>query len=482
MGCRADGKLEGEHHVAQRREVSPGGILAARPSIREIEPMMIPGHYFPITPPMSPWLIVVLSLFGLGLLAETIVLYLLWRRLSGVERRMESAQSELPNELRKLTGNIHSLLKEDLHALKSEVTRFIDQRASRRVGGLSCHEVLQHAVRVSADGEQTFDETDLVRRLGSHISDVLEAMPEAKIFIDLRHGSIQGDDRPSSPVRWACGGLFAVGLEGPADDASVLEKIVTLLESVAKVDLVKALSVFLKSRSANRAAERMNAILKVTRSTFDFLKTSRMTRTEAAASYLSRLEVAIVLGGYNVAEQIQWSTETGTILFDLHAIGRHAAHELDRFTVDLPTTGLSSIRSGPAVERVNKLRSVLNEFRETAYVAQLSMLAQLLGLNIYSLLDISAVRIDGEVAAQLEYFEHLKMATTRFATTLRRLLDKKALDAVFQGSLEKERQEAQTIVDNVVADLKSVERDASAAMARIRSGERLLIPTDALKP
>ena len=101
---------------------------------------------------MSPWLIVVLSLFGLGLLAETIVLYLLWRRLSGVERRMESAQSELPNELRKLTGNIHSLLKEDLHALKSEVTRFIDQRASRRVGGLSCHEVLQHAVRVSADG------------------------------------------------------------------------------------------------------------------------------------------------------------------------------------------------------------------------------------------------------------------------------------------------------------------------------------------
>ena len=71
---------------------------------------------------------------------------------------------------------------------------------------------------------QTFDETDLVRRLGSHISDVLEAMPEAKIFIDLRHGSIQGDDRPSSPVRWACGGLFAVGLEGPADDASVLEK------------------------------------------------------------------------------------------------------------------------------------------------------------------------------------------------------------------------------------------------------------------
>ena len=134
------------------------------------------------------------------------------------------------------------------------------------------------------------------------------------------------------------------------------------------------------------------------------------------------------------------------------------------------------------MERVNKLRSVLNEFRETAYVAQLSMLAQLLGLNIYSLLDISAARIDGELAAQLEYFEHLKMATTRFATTLRRLLDKKALDAVFQGSLEKERQEAQTIVDHVVADLKSVERDASAAMARIRSGERLLIPTDALKP
>lgn len=477
MGCRADGKIEGERHVAQHREVSAGGILAARPSIREIEPMMIPGHYFPITPPMSPWLIVALSLFGLGLLAETIVLYLLWRRLSAVERRMESAQSDLPNELRTLAGNIHSLLKEDLHALKSEVTRFIDQRASRRVGGLSSHEVLQHAVRVSADGEQTFDETDLVRRLGSHISDVLEAMPEAKIFIDLRHGSIQGDDRPNSPVRWACGGLFAVGLEGHADDASVLEKIVTLLESVAKVDLVKALSVFLKSRSANRAAERMNAILKVTRSTFDFLKTSRMTRTEAAASYLYRPEVAIVLGGYNVAEQIQWSTETGTILFDLHAIGRHAAHELD-----LPTTGLSSIRSGPAVERVNKLRSVLNEFRETAYVAQLSMLAQLLGLNIYSLLDISAVRIDGEVAAQLEYFEHLKMATTRFATTLRRLLDKKALDAVFQGSLEKERQEAQTIVDNVVADLKSVERDASAAMARIRSGERLLIPPDALKP
>src|SRR5579863_9481837 len=97
----------GERHVAQRREVSTGGILAARPSIREIEPMMIPGHYFPITPPMSPWLLVVLSLFGLGLLAETIVLYLLWRTLSGVERKMESAQSDLPNELRNLTCNVH---------------------------------------------------------------------------------------------------------------------------------------------------------------------------------------------------------------------------------------------------------------------------------------------------------------------------------------------------------------------------------------
>jgi hypothetical protein len=304
----------------------------------------------------------------------------------------------------------------------------------------------------------------------------------AKIFIDLRHGSIQGDDPPGSNVRWACGGLFAVGCEGQADHASVLEKIVTLLESAAKVDLVKALSVFLKSRSENRTAERINAILKTTRSTFDFLKTSRMTRTEAAASYLSRLGGAIVLGGYNAAEQIQWSTETGIILFDLHAIGRHAAHELDRFTVNLPNTGLISIRSGPAMERVKELRLVLNDFRETAYVAQLSMLAQLLGLHIYSLLDISAARIDGEVVAQLEYFEHLKMTTTRFATTLRQLLDKKVLDAAFQGPLEKERHEAQTIVDNVVADLESVERDASVAIARIRSGERLVIPTDALQP
>jgi hypothetical protein len=70
---------------------------------------------------------------------------------------------------------------------------------------------------------------------------------------------------------------------------------------------------------------------------------------------------------------------------------------------------------------------------------------------------------------------------------LQRLSDSswiKALDAVFQGSgsLEKERQETQTIVDTVVADLESVERDASAAIARIRSGERLVIPTDALKP
>jgi len=431
---------------------------------------------------MSPWLLVVLSVIGLGLLAGTIVVYLLWRRLSGVERRMEFAQRDLPNELHNLTRHIRSLLKDDLDALKSEVTGFIDQRASRRVGGLSSHEVLQHAVRVSADREQTFDETVLVRWLGSHMSDVLEAMPEAKIFIELRHGSIQGDDRPGTHVRRACGGLFAVEYEAQADHASALEKIVTLLESVAKVDLVKALSVFLKSRSANRTIERMNAILKATRSTLDFLKTSRITRTEAAASYLSRLGGAIVLGGYNVAEQIQWSTETGTILFDLHAIGRHAAHELDRFTVDLPNTGLISIWSGPAVERVNKLRSLLNEFRETAYVAQLSMLAQLLGLHIYSLLDISAARIDGEVAAQLEYFEHLKMTTTRFATTLRQLLDKKALDAVFEGSLEKERQETQTILDNVVADLESVERDASDAIARIRSGERLVIPTDALKP
>jgi hypothetical protein len=431
---------------------------------------------------MSPWLLVVLSLIGLGLLAETIVLYLLWRRLSGVERRLEFAQRDLPNELRNLTGHIRTLLTDDLDALKSEVTGFIDQRASRRVGGLSSHELLQHAVRVSADREQTFDETGLVRWLGSHMSDVLEAMPEAKIFIELRHGSIQGDERPGPNVRRACGGLFAVGYEGQADHASVLEKIVTLLESAVKVDLVKALSVFLKSRSANRTIERMNAILKATQSTLDFLKTSRMARTEAAASYLSRLGGAIVLGGYNVAEQIQWSTETGTILFDLHAIGRHAAHELDRFSVDLPKTGLISIRSGPAVERVNKLRSLLNEFRETAYVAQLSMLAQLLGLHIYSLLDISTARIDGEVAAQLKYFEHLKMTTTRFATTLRQLLDKKALDAMFEGPLEKERQETQTIVDNVVADLESVERDASAAIARIRSGERLVIPTDALKP
>lgn len=430
---------------------------------------------------MSSWLLVVLFLIGLGLLAGTIVLYLLWRKLSGVERRMESAQRDRAKELDNLTDHIRSLLKDELGALKSEVTGFIDQRASRRVGGLSSHEVLQHAVRVSADLEQSFDETGLVRWLGSHMPDVLEAMPEAKIFIDLRHGSIQDDDRPGSHVRWACGGLFAVGYEGQADHANVLEKIVTLLESAAKVDLVKALSVFLKSRSANRTVERMNAILKAARLTLDFVKTSRMTRTEAAASYLARMGGAIIVGGYNVAEQIQWSTETGTILFDLHAIGRHAAHELDRFTVDLPNTGLMSIRSGPAVERVNKLRSVLNEFRETAYVAQLSMLAQLLGLHIYSLLDISAARIDGEIAAQLEYFEHLKTTTTRFATTLRQLLDKKALDAVFQGSLEKERQEAQKIVGNIVADLESVERDACAAIARIRSGERLVIPTDALK-
>ena len=431
---------------------------------------------------MSPWLFVVLSLIGLGLLAGIVVLYLLWRGLSSLERRMEIVQRDLPNELHNLIDHIRTLLKDDLDALKSEVTGFIDQRASRRVGGLSSHEVLQNAVCVSADREQTFDETGLVKWLGSHIPDVLEAMPEAKIFIDLRHGSIQGDDRPESHVRWACGGLFAVGYEGEADHASVLEKIVTLLESAAKVDLVKALSVFLKSRSANRTAERMNAILKATRSTLDFLKTSRMTRTEAAASYLCRLGEAIILGGYNVAEQIQWSTETGTILFDLHAIGRHAAHQLDRFTVDLPNTGLISIQSAPAVERVNKLRTLLNEFRETAYVAQLSMLAQLLGLHIYSLLDISAARIDGEVATQLQYFEHLKMTTTRFATTLRQLLDKKALDAVFQGSLERQRQETQTIVDNLVADLESVERDASTSIAGIRSGERLVIPTDALRP
>jgi hypothetical protein len=257
----------------------------------------------------------------------------------------------------------------------------------------------------------------------------------------------------------------------------VLDKIVTLLESAAKVDLVKALSVFLKSRSANRTTERMNAILKAARSTLDFLKTGRMMRTEAAASYLSRLGGALVLGGYNVAEQMQWSTETGTILFDLHAIGRHAAHDLDRFTVKLPKTSVVSIWSGPAVERVNELRSLLNEFRETAYVAQLSMLAQLLGLHIYSLLDISPVRIDGEVAAQLEYFEHLKLTTMRSATSLRQLLDKKALDAVFQGPLEEGRQETQTIVDNLVADLESAERDAFAAIARIRMGERLVIST-----
>jgi hypothetical protein len=215
---------------------------------------------------MSPWLLVVLCLIGLGLLAGFILLCLLWRRLSGVERRMESAQRELPNELRNLTDHIGSLLKEDLDALKREITGFIDQRAGRRVGGLSSHEVLQHAIRVSGDGEQTFDETGLVRWLGSHIPEVLETMPEAKLFIDLRHGSIQGEDRPESDVRWACGGLLAVGYEGQADHASMLEKIVTLLESAAKVDLVKALSVFLKSRSANRTAERMNAILKATRS------------------------------------------------------------------------------------------------------------------------------------------------------------------------------------------------------------------------
>jgi hypothetical protein len=199
-----------------------------------------------------------------------------------------------------------------------------------------------------------------------------------------------------------------------------------------------------------------------------------MTRTEAAASYLSRLGEAIVLGGYNVAEQIQWSTETGVILFDLHAIGRHAAYELDRFLGDLPNTGLRAIRSSPAQERLNKLRSVLNEFRETTYVAQLSMLAQLLGLHIYSLLDISGARIDGEVAAQLEYFEHLKVTTTHFATSLGQLLAKKALDAVFQGSsLEKDRQDAQIVVDKMVADLGAVERDVAAAIARIRLGERL---------
>jgi hypothetical protein len=410
------------------------------------------------------------------------MLYLLWRRLSEVERRLDVTQRDQPKEFHNLTIRLRDLLKDDLDALKSEIVGFIDQRASRRVGGLSSHEVLQHAIRVSANGEQTFDETGLVRWLGSHMSDVLEVMPEAKIFIDLRHGSIESPDRPGSNVRWACDGLFAVGYEGQADHASVLEKIVTLLESAAKVDLVKALSVFLKSKSANRTDERMNKVLKATRSTFDFLKTARMTRAEAAANNLSRLGGAIVLGGYNVAEQIQWSMETGIILIDLHAIGRHAAHDLDRFTVDLPNTRLVSIRSGPALERVDKLRSLLHEFREAAYVAQLSMLAQLLGLHIYSLLDISTARIDGEVAAQLEYLEHLKMTTTRFATNLRQLLDKKALDAMFQGPLEEKRQEAHTMVDNVVADLESVERDASAVIARIRSGERLLIPTDALKP
>jgi hypothetical protein len=66
---------------------------------------------------MSPWLLVVLSLIGLGLLAGTIVLYLLWRRLSGVERRMEFAQRDLPHEFHNLTGHIRSLLKDDLDAL-----------------------------------------------------------------------------------------------------------------------------------------------------------------------------------------------------------------------------------------------------------------------------------------------------------------------------------------------------------------------------
>ena len=37
-----------------------------------------------------------------------------------------------------------------------------------------------------------------------------------------------------------------------------------------------------------------------------------------------------------------------------------------------------------------------------------------------------------------------------------------------------------TMVDDDVADLESVERDASSAIAGIRSGERLVIPTDAL--
>jgi hypothetical protein len=423
---------------------------------------------------MNPWVPAVLSLIGLGIVAGAIVLYLLWHRLSSVEQRIESAHRDLPNELHNLTDHIGSLLKDGLQGVQSEIMGFIDQRAVRRVGGLSSNEVLRHAIRVSAEGELTFDEASLTRWIGSHFAEVLETMPEGKIIIDLRHGSLQDADRSGCRTRWACNGLFSLDFEGRAEYASALEKFVTVLESLAKVDVVKVLSFFLKSKSTNRTAERMNALLKATRSTFDFLKTSRMTRTEAAASYLSRLGEAIVLGGYNVAEQIQWSTETGVILFDLHAIGRHAAYELDRFLGDLPNTGLRAIRSSPAQERLNKLRSVLNEFRETTYVAQLSMLAQLLGLHIYSLLDISGARIDGEVAAQLEYFEHLKVTTTHFATSLGQLLAKKALDAVFQGSsLEKDRQDAQIVVDKMVADLGAVERDVAAAIARIRLGERL---------
>jgi hypothetical protein len=55
---------------------------------------------------------------GLGIVAGTIVLYLLWRRLSGVERRMEFALRDLPNELHNLTSYIRRLLEDDLRRIE----------------------------------------------------------------------------------------------------------------------------------------------------------------------------------------------------------------------------------------------------------------------------------------------------------------------------------------------------------------------------
>ena len=370
--------------------------------------------------------------------------------------------SQLQQDLTETEEKLVAAVQTQVASATAQLKKDLVARTGQRLGGLYNTDLLKPFVNISASGQKSLDEARFLEH-------AWKALEPVKGEVSVSDGLNRASDRYQQFLRDLDSGDVSKWMH-------MLTHLVETGISVLKLDVVKALSIFLKSCRARQATDQMNELVRTARSVLDFLKDERRSTVEAVAAVFSRITCAIVENGYIPAEQFGWFTFTENQLLVLLAKGRHAAYDLQRQANSLPTQGVDTILSSKALERLELLRKTANEFRETAYVAHLSMLAQLVGLYLLSLLNTSNTRIESECVVLSEYCAAASETTRKFAAGLRNLLGEKMLRADFGGQMvEGSRKGVLQLVATLLTEMDEVAKNAAAAIGRVRELRQIML-------